>query len=251
MKRLSLFLVATCAIVLATSLSVLAQPPGGGRPGGPGGPPGGMMTGGPGRSGGDSSLMLLNMEAIQKELELVDDQKTKIRAASEEVREELAKQMAALVRKKLQDILLPHQVERLQQIQIQLRGNSALNDTEVQEKLGLSADQKAQLTKLRENYGEQLRAMFSGGRDRDGAEDRRAQVERLRTEMTQAVEKILTAQQREAFEQMKGPKFEMPSGGFGGFRGRGGSERRDGDRGDRRDEDRRDGDRRRGDRPPQ
>lgn len=191
----------------------------------------GPMMGG--RSGGgDMSLMLLNVEAIQKELELVDDQKSKIRTATEEVREEMAKQMAALLQKKLQDILLPHQIERLQQIQIQLRGNSALNDPEVQEKLGLSSDQKAQLAKLRENYDEQRRAMFTAAREggRDGGEDRRAQYERLRTEMTQSIEQVLTAQQKEKFEQMKGPKFEMPSGGSRG-RGGFGFGRRGGDRG--------------------
>lgn len=188
---------------------------------------GGMMMGGATRGGGGDGLMLLNMEAIQKELEIVDDQKARIRAAAEEIREEVAKQMVALAKKKLEEILTAEQIDRLKQIQLQMAGSRALADPEVQSKLGLTDEQKERLVKLRETYDEQRRAMFSGPRDEE--QDRRAQFEKMRNEQIEAAMQVLTAEQKEKFEQMKGRKFEMPRPS-GDFRSRGG-DRRGGDRG--------------------
>ncbi len=71
---------------LALCTAGWAQPgPGGPRPGGPGF---GMFGGGPG--GGSLSMMygfLLNAPTVQKELELVDDQKAKIKEAQDKAQD--------------------------------------------------------------------------------------------------------------------------------------------------------------------
>jgi Spy/CpxP family protein refolding chaperone len=84
MHRNSLFL-ATVVACFGLAISVLAQQPGqpGGR--GRGGPPGGggFFFGG----GGASRMGLLNVEEVQKELELTDEQIDEIRKVAAEIRE--------------------------------------------------------------------------------------------------------------------------------------------------------------------
>jgi len=211
-------------------------------------PPPGTGRGGPGR-GGDPILRLLGLPEVQKELELMDDQTTKLKAVDEEYRQRAQKEFAGLrdlpedqrrakfteladkrkawneeALKKVQEILLPHQFDRLHEISVQVRGTSALADPKVQEQLGLSEQQKAKLQQVRENIEGQMRAMFEGIRGLPDAE-RRAKLTASREKMQklfkdvedQAIE-TLTAQQRDKFEQMKGKKIDIqwPQRGPGG-----------------------------------
>jgi len=165
-----------------------------------------------------SPTMLLNADAVAKELKLTDDQKAKIRKINEKAQasvreafegladlspEERQERMAGLrekmqnqrkeTNKALEAVLTEDQAKRLKEIFIQVLGEQSLRNPEVQAALGLSDDQKAKIRSILE---------------------------------------ILTDDQKAAFEKMKGEKFDVNSirmggPGMGGFGpGGGGGERR-------------------------
>jgi len=249
MKRLS-----ALAFVVALSVTSLAwaQPGGGRGPGGPGGFGGGF--------GGGSLLDLARLEPVQKEIEAVDDQVKGIEKLSEEMRAsrgerpqfdrnmteadrekafaEMRKQREAEATKanaKLGEILLPLQIERLEEISLQMRGTAALADPKVAAKLSLTDDQKKKLeaaqTANMESMRTQMQQLFQGG-NREGM---REKMEQLRKDADGKVLAVLTADQKAAFEKLKGPAFTMPEGAFGrGPRGGDQGGQRGGDQGGRR-----------------
>ena len=160
-----------------------------------------------------SPYMLLSSDAVVKELELVDDQKAKIKDINEKAKasmrqagqglrdlspEERQKRMSEMrdkmqaqrneTNKALQAVLLDHQVKRLKEIYLQVRGEQSLRDPEVQAALGLSEDQKKKILSPLE---------------------------------------ILTDDQKAAFEKLKGAKIDVSTIRFGGT----GGGRRGGNRG--------------------
>ena len=211
-----------------------------------------------GGAGGGPTLLeaaggLLRSEEVQKEIELLDDQKAKLKAMGDELREEMQKQgeklrdlsqeergakfaelrkeYAAKVTTKLNEVLLPHQMERVKELAVQRLGLMALGDPEVQEKLKITDEQKEKMKAVRESMMTSAREMF-GNREslRDMDEDaRRKRMEemrekfgKLRSEVEGKALDILTSEQKGALEKMKGKKFEFPEGaGFGGRRGPG------------------------------
>jgi len=247
---------AAMAVVCFATLAE-AQPgrgqPGRGQPGGRPGPGGPMMM--RGGFGGGGLLGLVRIEAIQEEIELLDDQKAQIDKLAEEMRpqrgegdqrpdfrnmsdeerqkffDEMRKRFeerAKTANEKLKKILLPHQIKRVEQISLQFRGTRALTDPEIAEKLKLTDAQKKKIeetmTANRESMGTRVRELFQGGGgDREKA---REQFRKLREEADAKVLAVLTSDQKKQLEALKGDPFEMPEGGFGfrrgGFRGRGG-----------------------------
>jgi Spy/CpxP family protein refolding chaperone len=243
MKRL-------CALAFVVALSVTSlawAQPGGGR--GPGGFGGGF--------GGGSLLDLARIEAVQKEIEAVDDQVKGIEKLSEEMRAsrgerpqvdwrnmseadrekamaEMRKQReaeAAKANAKLGEVLLPLQIERLEQISLQMRGTAALADPKVAAKLSLTEDQKKKLEAAATANREAMQQAFQGG-NREGM---REKMEQLRKDADAKVLAVLTADQKAAFEKLKGAAFTMPEGAFGrGPRGGDQGGQRGGDQGGRR-----------------
>ena len=239
---------------LATCATALAQQEQGKSQEGQGRQSRSTMMGG--MMGIDATLMILRSDKVQKELELMDDQKEKLKTLGEQVREEFQKEFSGLrempreeqavkmleLREKLKarteeirgkvekEILLPHQVERLKQLGVQARGAGALIDAKVLQELGVSDAQKERLTKLRERVEKERQSMFGGGRgDRSNQseEQRRARftemrekMEKLTKEVTDEAMSILTPQQKEKLEKMQGKKFDfdMPSRGPRGDR---------------------------------
>ena len=229
-----------CSLLGLMALAVAAGSVGAQEEGGRRGR-GGFGRGGFGGPGGGfgSELGLLNIEQVQKEIELVDDQKEQVRKLNEEQQtamreafagfrdlsederrkrgEELRGKMEAQqkeVRAKLDEILLPHQSERLKQISIQVRGTSALADPAVAEELGLTEDQKQKIRQV----GEEMRASFQGG-NREGGRER---FEAMRKEAEEKTLAVLTAEQKTKLEQMKGEAFELDRSQLFGRRGPGG-----------------------------
>jgi Spy/CpxP family protein refolding chaperone len=226
MKRLG-----TLVFVVMLSVSSLAwAQPGGGR---------GGFGGGPG--GGTGLLGLAQMEAVQKEIEAVEDQVAAIRKLAEDTRaarpegqrpdfrnmDEAAREKAmaearaqreketAATNAKLAEILLPPQIERLEQISLQMRGTAALADAAVAAKLSLTADQKQKLEAAMTANQEAMRQAFQGGgRDQD-REQMRTRFQELRKNADEKVLAVLTTAQKADFEKMKGPAFTMPEGAFG------------------------------------
>jgi Spy/CpxP family protein refolding chaperone len=197
-----------------------------------------------GGGGGGGMLMLLNSEQVQKELEMVDDQKQAVTKLRETAREEMRtamdgaggdrpamqKKMAELREqnnKKLQAILLPEQFDRLKQLELQVQGASALAEKDVADALGLGEDQKAKLTSIREEFQAKRGEMFQGG----GGGDRQAmrgKMEELRKTESDQMLAVLTADQKAKFESMKGKIIDIDRSqlgfGFGGGGGRRGGQ---------------------------
>lgn len=216
-------ILALSAVVALCVGAVAAQPGPGGRG------PGGFGFGGFG-GGGGGLLMLLRMEAVQKEIKATDDQLASLRKLGEEMRgggerpnfgdmsqEEREKAMSAMRERmekanaKVAEILKPEQVARLEEISIQMRGTMALADPKVVKKLGLSEDQQKKLQEVQQANAAAMREAFQGG-DREAA---RAKMQDLRKQSTEKVMAVLTSEQKAAFEKLKGAEFKMPEGAFG------------------------------------
>jgi hypothetical protein len=213
----------------------------------------GMMFGGAGGSisVNDIGGTLLQMEAVQKELELVDDQKAKFKEVGDDLRAqfgklrdlpqaereakqaELFKTIHEKIEKATQEVLLPHQTERLRELAIQRMGPLALADPKVQEDLQITADQKAQLSSIQQSMQakqQEFRAGFANMRNLDADarqkafQEMRPKMEAFRTAMDDAGKQalaVLTPAQQDSLEKMKGKKFEFPQNTFGGRRGGG------------------------------
>jgi len=208
---------------------------GGGRGQGQGRQFGGGMMGG----GGQSLSQLLGRRDVQDELKVTAEQKTKIEQANQKAREEMQGRMEEMrgggdpqaMRDAMQKfqkdqdakvlaILDKEQQARLKEISIQLRGNRALLDADVQKELGLSPEQKQKIKRLQEQQQEQMQNMMEemrgGGGDREGM---REKMQQMQTKMTEDLGKILTPDQAEKFKQRGDKPFkatEQPRRGGGG-----------------------------------
>ena len=202
--------------VLSVPSFVLAQ--------GRGGPPGGF--------GGGGVLGLLQDENVKKELGLVDEQVAKLQALNEKMRaemgtmfqglrelpdekrqakfEELREKMtarAADMQKQVEAELLPMQVERLKQLNVQnqLRrsGTSdALTGDTLSKELGLTEEDKERVKKVAEAAETELRT----------------KTEQLREEAKQKILSALSPAQQAKFKQLTGTPitFSPPQFGRGG-----------------------------------
>jgi Spy/CpxP family protein refolding chaperone len=190
---------------------------------------GGMMGGMMGGQGG--MLMLLQNPEVQKEIELVADQKEKLQKLATESREAMREKMGdmsdlsqeerrekmqemrkemeeemAKTQKKVEGILLPHQLERVKQIQLQVQGPAALANPEVAKALALTDDQKSKIKTINEDAMKAMRDMFT-----NGTRPSQEEMQKSRKEVETKLMDALTAEQKEKLEKMKGPKFDTSS----------------------------------------
>jgi Spy/CpxP family protein refolding chaperone len=220
----------------------------------------GGFGGGPGGPGPMSKLMLLGSEQVRKELKVTDEQKTKIdeaqAAARERLRgqfgnfqdfqnltqEEREKRFAEFRERgmkavnednaKVETILSGEQVTRLNEISLQIRGVAALAEEGVTKELNLTEDQKQKIQSAFQSQRTKQEELFRGVRDIPAEEreqkfaEMREKNDQLRKETESTVLGVLTAEQKDVFELMKGEKFELdmrslfPGGGRpGGDRG--------------------------------
>ena len=233
----------TCAVVLAPSPAGAQTE----RERGPGGPDGPGGFGGP--FGGGGMLGLVVRDEVQQELQLVDEQRDKLMAAADELRDKAREEMRGMfeemrdlsdeerrerfgeIRTRFEKInadmeaelkksLLPHQFERLKQIDLQARmqrgGTSALTSGEVGDALALTDEQREKLEQRAAEVREELQG----------------QIRQLQADARKKVLDVLTSEQRAKLEKLMGAQFNLPEPDFGGFRGRFGRGGRDGD-GDR------------------
>jgi len=246
MKRKYGFLVLAAvfgAALLAVTLDAQGQPPPGGR--------GLGMGRGMGPGSGAMLLPLLNNEKVQKELELVDDQKTKLNELANEQRtamrelfssmqdlspeerqtkmQEAMKENQDKLQKKLADILLPNQLARLKEIQLQAEGPMALANPDVTKALNVTSDQQDKIKAALADAQTKVREAMSGVRDLSPEERRakmtemRDQMQKMRNDLNAKLLEILTQDQRDQFTKMQGAKLDIdfstlmrPGGGRGG-----------------------------------
>jgi hypothetical protein len=212
--RFSLTIIVSAALaVLLTSSTLHAQ--GQGRRG----------LGGP--MGEGIRLRLLAVPAVQEDLKLTDEQKTKgrqaveglqglfagLQNASQEERQQKFQEIQEKTRAAIEEVnkvLTKEQNERLDQIVLQARGAQALNDEKVAAELKLTDDQKQKLSEIQQKAFQQMREL------QQGDQEKRAQI--FKTARDEAMG-VLTAEQKEQLEKMKGAKIELPDNfGFGGGR---------------------------------
>jgi Spy/CpxP family protein refolding chaperone len=248
MKLSNRWCVGVCVVCFGVlSASVAIAQPGGGRGG-----PGGFF-------GGGGVLGLVTREEVQEELQLVDEQREKVETVVEDSRDQIREEMRdmfsqmrdlsederrerfdeirgrmdamnAELEGKLKKVLLPHQFERLKQIdvqsRIQQRGASALSSGDLAEALDLTDEQREKLEQRAEEVRQELQE----------------KIRKLQTEARDKMLDVLTTEQRAKLNELMGDTFELRDdggrfGGRGGFRGgdrgRGDGERDrgDGDRG--------------------
>jgi Spy/CpxP family protein refolding chaperone len=194
-------------------------------------------------------LGLLRSEAVQKELNLVDDQKTALTEMGQKVFGNMRDQFAGLrdldqaardaklaelrkqtqqrtveAEKEVEKILLPQQFQRAKGILVQAEGTRALSDPAIADDLGLSAQQRSQLEAIQNAVREVMRQAFTGGPDAS-QEQRRAGFEKMQAaqkEADQRARAVLTPQQQQKLEQMKGEPFDVQQLRRGGPGGPGG-----------------------------
>jgi Spy/CpxP family protein refolding chaperone len=241
-------LVIVFCLMLGATTPLLGQAPQPSDEPGRGGPPGFGGPGGPGGFfGGGGTLGLIVRDEVQQELQLVDEQKDKVRGISEEMRNKARDQMQDVFRqmrdlsdderrakfgeirtkmealtadseKQLEKVLLPHQLDRLKQIDLQTkmryRGASALTSGDVAKALNLTDEQREKLEKRAAEVQEELQT----------------KIRQLQVDARKKMLDVLTPDQQAQLEKMMGQQFDLPDQNFRDrFRGRGG---RDGRRGD-------------------
>ncbi len=265
MKRLAVLgVVMACGLALAGP--ALAQPGGRGQ-GGPGGF--GGMGMGMGGMGGGGLATLLNFEAVQKEIGLEEDQLTQVTEAREainekrpefdfrsmqdlsederaekmeEFRESMTK-LADEMNEKIEEILLPNQLERLQQIEVQFMGSRAVTNERVKKELEISESQQEKIDEIFEEQATKMREMFGqggrggrgqggpggqgGGRGQGGPggnfEEMRTKMEELNKATDEQIMDVLSSSQRDKLDDLKGEEFDVASLRRGpGGRGQGG-----------------------------
>ena len=227
MKRVRSYLVLflVCVFVTAAFAATTAQAPAGRR--GVGGTRG-------------SLLGLLRREEVQKELKLSEEQVAKVGEIGEKLREAMREEYAGLReiedaqerrakmtelsnqfdRKalgELREVLSREQMMRLFQIRLQVRGTlDALNNRRIAGRLNLTDEQREKAAALEKATQDKVTEAYAPLRDLS-QEERRQKMTELRektTKLREEAEKkalgLLTAEQKEALEKMKGEKFELP-----------------------------------------
>lgn len=226
---------------------------GGGRQGGGqrrGGGPGGMRGGpGGGPGGGIDKLTLVAAKPIQEELKLgedeiffvnklVEDRRAEsrelfsgidFRSLPEEERrakfEELNKKRQELSKESeeaVSEFLTKEQSKRLDEIALQLRGVRALSDEKVATKVGLDKAQNKSIEDTFAAAAEDGRKMFEEMRSSGGDFNAmREKFEAARKAVDEKVLAVLTAEQKQKFDALKGKPFEVDRRSLFSFGGRG------------------------------
>lgn len=222
--RFSNFVAMTAMAALA--LSTLAQG-------------GGPRGGGFGRPGANSKSFLLMRDDVQKDLKITAAQKTKLQAIQTDARKQLQSAMQNMrnanqaerdkARKTVEGILksadtkamallTSTQKTRLNEIAIQLAGNLAILDPEVQKKLGMTAAQISKVKSLQASHQQAMQNLFQQGGGRPGQngqgqnqqsrEQIREKVQAVQKKFTDGLAAVLTATQKAKLKQLGGKKFE-------------------------------------------
>ena len=193
---------------------------------------------GSGRGSSRSSLLgLLRLEQVQKEMKLTEEQTTKVQTIVEKLRTEMGEQYTALreiedrqeqrekmtalrdqfddkVREQLRDVVEREQMIRLYQIRMQVRSVvDSLANRHVAGRLKLTDEQKKKLAEITKELQTKRSEVYSATRDasREQRSEAYQKFGKIRAEGDEKALALLTAEQKEAFEEMKGKKIELQS----------------------------------------
>jgi Spy/CpxP family protein refolding chaperone len=199
---------------------------------GPGGPPLGPA--------------LLFNKSVQEELKLTDEQKsavTKIREKQTEAFKkafedkdkegfQAATEAATKSLTKVQESLTPAQAKRFKQIELQVLVQTGalgalVNNKELAKDLSLTDKQKDDIKALADDLQKDVVEIFKdAGKDKEKRQEATKKVEGMRKQAMEKVSAMLTEEQKKAWTDMVGPKFDYKPEPFG-FGGRGGRPKKD------------------------
>jgi len=182
-----------------------------------------MMQGGRG-----GSMFLLRRNDVKKDLKLTDDQKSKLDALQEKIQSEMREMfqnggaggdreamMKAMQekqtgwQKEADAVLTPEQKARLEQINVQIQGNSIILDPKYQEKLKVSEDQKTKIKDLQSKQQEASRSLMEKMRNQEmDREEAMQAMTKNRDAMNGELGKLLTDEQKKMIADWSGPKFD-------------------------------------------
>lgn len=206
----------TVALAVAVAAPSWAQGRGQGRGFG-----GGMM-GGP--------LQILMIPAVQDELKLTEEQKTKLQQVGQEIRESGAQFFQGLrdlspeerqkkmqeyqveTTKKINAVLKEDQQKRLRQLVLQRQGVAIIaQDEEVAKQLKVTDDQKLKIRDISRAAGEERRALFQGGGGGGGiSPETRAKMDEITKKTNEKIEAVLTDDQKKQWKELCGAPFKFP-----------------------------------------
>jgi Spy/CpxP family protein refolding chaperone len=202
-------------------------------------PGGGRGFRGFGGANGGGILGLAQRDEVQQEIGLLDEQQEQLTAITDEfsqrIRDEFRGAFAQLgdvsdeerrarfdeiragmetmlkeTEGKIEKVLMPHQFQRLKQIDLQTRiqqgGVAALTGDELVEALGLTSRQQDQLRERSEEVQQEMQD----------------QIQQLQLDARNKLLEVLTPEQRAKLQSMMGEDFSLPNTGRGGRGGRGG-----------------------------
>jgi Spy/CpxP family protein refolding chaperone len=194
---------------------------------------------GPGRGFSRGSLLgLLRLEQVQKEMNLNEEQTAKVQQLVEKLGAEMREQFTALreiedrdqrrakmtelgdqfddkVREQLRDVVEREQMTRLYQIRMQVRPVvDSLANRYVARRLELTDEQKKKLAEINEESQAKRSELFAGMREASDEQRSEAfqKMRKIRAEADEKALAVLTAEQKQAFEEMKGKKIELEMG---------------------------------------
>ena len=190
-----------------------------------------------GGSSRGSLLGLLRLEQVQKDLKLSEEQVAKVSKVGEGLMAEAREQFSALreiedraqrrvkmtelsaqldrkAREQLRDVLPREKMMRVYQIRMQVRAVvDSLANRYVAGRLELTDEQKTKVAEIDKDMQAKRSELYSSARD--ASEEQRAEVfqkiRKLRSEADEKALGLLTPEQKEAFEKMKGEKIELPT----------------------------------------
>ena len=193
--------------------------------------------GGRGRGGGLGGRSLLTMvenDKVQKELELEEGQIEKIQEFAGEQREKMREEfqnlrspggdreemMSAMTKmreemakeetKTMKEVLNEKQLKRYSQLNVQLMGIRALNNSEIAKQVGLTEEEIKNVSDAFASNREKQTEIFQELRDSGARDGMREKMQEMRTELEESVMKMLSDDQKEKLEEIKGEKFEFP-----------------------------------------
>lgn len=222
------FLKTIAALALATVLvgDAFAQAAGPRRQGGAGAPRVGDRIGGGqvGQRMGDGTMLVMRAD-VQRDLKLTDQQKGQVEGLMQRMRSRLEamrgqgqqpganRQSIGEIQRETSEginrILTDQQRRRLGEIRLQLAGPMAIALPDVQAQLNLTPQQRTQLREVQtatmQKNRELMQRVQAGQADRNQVQ---ADRERLQREATEAMLKVLTAEQTSKWRQMQGAPFQ-------------------------------------------
>jgi Spy/CpxP family protein refolding chaperone len=224
--------------VLVLAQAVQAQPeqgPGSG-PGGPGRFRGSFMRSGSGFGAG-AKVRLATIDEVKKALKLTDEQEEQVEELNKELRDDFRtvlqggggpegiQKINEDAAAKLDEVLDDEQEERLRGITIQIIGpNVVLVDAEVAKELKITDEQKAKLEEVQQENMREMGETFRASGTPD--EGNRKKFEELREKGQKRLLDVLTSDQQEQLNAMKGEEVKIDMmklrGGGSGMRFRGG-----------------------------